>query len=193
MRLASKPESKADKVRSALSMLEGVPQDGYTLGRPDAPATLTMYASLTDLNLGFPRSDLPALLERYVRPGKLKIEMRTVTTPALQTLADDPDAAHLAQIAQAAGLQDRLWDFYVAFGTLYTGTFSSDQEEEALRLAPSIDAKRIAADADSSRVADAIGRADALARKRVSASCRPSTCAARAPCRNCCAWTAPGA
>ena len=61
----------------ARAMLAGIPQDGTSLGDPKAPVVLTEFA---DLQCPFCRdyalNVLPQIIERYVRTGKLRLELR---------------------------------------------------------------------------------------------------------------------
>jgi protein-disulfide isomerase len=83
----------------------GIPQDGLSLGRPDAPLTLVEFA---DLQCPFCRDYsvqvLPQIVDRYVRSGELRLELRV-----LRFLG--PDSATAAAAAAAATQQNRLWQF----------------------------------------------------------------------------------
>src|SRR4051812_43334024 len=58
--------------------LAGLPQHGITLGRSDAPERLAVYADVTSEEFGsFEHDVLPDLLRRYVRPGRMVIQLRT--------------------------------------------------------------------------------------------------------------------
>jgi protein-disulfide isomerase len=83
----------------------GIPQDGSILGRPDAPYTLVEFADLQcPFCAQFDRDVLPAVIERFVRPGKLRIELRPVAFLG-------PDSSTGAAATVAAGEQDRMWQF----------------------------------------------------------------------------------
>ena len=83
----------------------GIPQDGAILGRPEAPYTLVEFADLQcPFCAHFDRDVLPAVIERFVRPGKLRIELRPVAFLG-------PDSATGAAATLAAGEQDRMWQF----------------------------------------------------------------------------------
>jgi protein-disulfide isomerase len=88
----------------------GIPQQGATLGRPTAPVTLVEFADLKcPVCRAYTRSVLPTLVRRYVRGGRLKIELRLQTFVGDQTAPGD--SARAARAALAAGTQGRLWQF----------------------------------------------------------------------------------
>jgi len=90
---------------AARSALQGIPQSGIALGSPDAPVTMVEFA---DLQCPFCReyheNVFPELLKRYVRTGKLRLELRL-----LRFLG--PDSDRLARVAAAAAAQNRMWQF----------------------------------------------------------------------------------
>jgi len=84
------------------SLLEDIPQSANVLGRVDAPITLEYFGDLQcpfcrDFSLGV----LPAIIQRWVRTGTLRVEYR-----ALETATGDPDVFVAQQVAVlAAGKQ----------------------------------------------------------------------------------------
>ncbi|HEY2768804.1 MAG TPA: thioredoxin domain-containing protein, partial [Solirubrobacteraceae bacterium] len=108
---------KSNKARNATvatvsSLLKGIPQSGNTLGNPKAPVTLQYFGDLEcpickDFTLGA----LPALIEEYVRPGKLKIEYLS-----LETATPEPETFRTQQVAAyAAGKQKLAWHYIELF------------------------------------------------------------------------------
>ncbi len=88
----------------ASGLLEGVPQQGTVLGDPDAPFRLVEYADLQcPFCAEFALETLPTLVDEYVRPGRLSIELR-----GLAFLG--PDSVEALQAALAAAEQDRMWN-----------------------------------------------------------------------------------
>jgi protein-disulfide isomerase len=89
----------------ARRLFAGVPQSGTTLGKPRAPSTLLVFADLQcPFCRDFALNALPAVVDRYVRPGKLRVELREIAIVG-------PDSLPAAAWAQAAARQDRLYEF----------------------------------------------------------------------------------
>src|SRR5689334_16398640 len=87
------------------ALFAGVPQSGTTLGNPKAPASLVVFA---DLQCPFCRqydlNAVPTVVQRYVRTGKLRLELREIALIG-------PDSLKGAAWAQAAAQQNRLYQF----------------------------------------------------------------------------------
>jgi protein-disulfide isomerase len=124
----------------------GIPQSGATLGRPGAPVTMVEYV---DLQCPFCREYttgvLPTLVDRYVRTGKLRIELRPVAI-----LGGDSERA--AAAAGAAANENRLWQFTDAFylqqGQENTG-YVTDGFLRRIAAASGVSGARVVAAADS--------------------------------------------
>jgi protein-disulfide isomerase len=94
---------------SAPARFAGIPQQGIALGSPQAPATLIEFADLQCPYCGvYGRDVLPSVVERYVRPGKLRLELNVLTFVG-------EDSVRAGKLAAAAALQDRMWSFSEAF------------------------------------------------------------------------------
>jgi Thioredoxin len=93
-------------------LLDGIPQQGRTLGSPGAPITLQVFVDLEDNDSQrWVLTLLPAIIREFVRPGILKIEYRSYKTNTL-----DPKTFVKQQAAAiAAGAQDKLWNFVDTF------------------------------------------------------------------------------
>ena len=93
------------------SLFAGIPQHGDTLGDPSAPVTLTVYE---DPQCPFCRewnvNTLPAVLDTFVRPGKLKLVYHGIVVIG-------PNSVTGLRAIYAAGGQNKLWTFADA---LYT-------------------------------------------------------------------------
>jgi protein-disulfide isomerase len=87
------------------SLFQGIPQDGTTLGSPKAKVVLTEYADLQcPFCAEYATDVLPRLIEEYVRPGKLRLDLRL-----LRFLGPDSDRG--AQAAHVAADGNRMWQF----------------------------------------------------------------------------------
>jgi protein-disulfide isomerase len=96
-------------VSDTRAMLRGIPQNGTSLGDPKAPLVLTEFADLQCPFCGeYATGVLPQIIERYVRTGKLRLELRL-----RRFLGADSDVAGRA--AQAAATRDRMWNFIDLF------------------------------------------------------------------------------
>src|SRR3954451_893793 len=87
------------------SALKGIPQSGLALGDPKAPVTMVEFADLQcPFCAEYHHNVFPALLDRYVRTGKVRLELRL-----LRFLG--PDSDKLARVALGASAQNRMWQF----------------------------------------------------------------------------------
>jgi protein-disulfide isomerase len=87
------------------TLYAGIPQSGATVGKPDAPLTMVEFV---DLQCPFCRQYttgvLPTIVQKYVRTGKLRIELRP-----LAFIGEDSQRA--AAAAAEAAKENRLWQF----------------------------------------------------------------------------------
>jgi protein-disulfide isomerase len=83
----------------------GIPQSGDVLGKASAPATLVEYIDLQcPVCRQFETDVMPTIIDRYVRPGKLKVIARPVTI-----IGPDSETGRRAMIA--AFKQNRGFNF----------------------------------------------------------------------------------
>jgi protein-disulfide isomerase len=110
---------KYKAVKPLTALLGGIPQDGNTLGSPTAPVTLQYFGDLEcPICKQFSDGALKPLIEKYVRPGKLKIEYKN-----LETATREPETFRTQQIAAlAAGKQQKGW--------YYIELFYKEQQQE---------------------------------------------------------------
>ncbi|WUS98226.1 DsbA family protein [Streptomyces sp. NBC_00708] len=126
--------------------------DKLALGRADAPVVLIEYA---DFKCGycakFARDTEPALVEKYVDQGVLRIEWRN-----FPIFGAESEAA--ARASWAAGRQGRFWEFHraaYAEGAKEKG-FGKDRLKELARQAGVTDLDRFARDADGQAATAAV-------------------------------------
>lgn len=122
-------------------LLDGIPQKGTVLGRPDAPVTLVEYADLQcPYCAEWSHRALPVLVEDYVRTGKLRIEFR-----GLAFLG--PDSERGLRGVLAAGEQQKAWHvldlLYHQQGHENSGWLSDDTLRQVGAALPGVDAERM--------------------------------------------------
>jgi protein-disulfide isomerase len=84
-------------------LFRGIPQRGEELGNPQAQVTVTEFADLQCPFCGeSAREELPGVVSRFVRPGRVKLVFRNLAFLG-------PDSLRGARVVAAAGLQNRLW------------------------------------------------------------------------------------
>jgi len=141
---ATKPGETLPGQVEANERFAGIPQRGIELGNPNAPLTLVEFA---DLQCPFCRQYtqdvMPALVANYVRSGKLKMVFKSVTII-------DQDS-HLAnEMAAAAGLQGKLWQyidiFYANQGEEHSGYITDAFLERIGRAVRGLNVTRAMAD-----------------------------------------------
>jgi protein-disulfide isomerase len=93
----------------ANARFDGIPQKGVALGDPDAPVTLVEFADLQcPFCMRYTIDVMPTLVAKYVKTGKVRMVFRDVAF--LGT-----DSVRAQQMAAAAGLQNKLWEFIDIF------------------------------------------------------------------------------
>lgn len=94
-----------DKVTATerVTMFDGIPQQAAWLGDPGAKVVVEEYADpQCPFCADFATRDLSSVVSDYVRPGKVRMRMRTLAFLG-------PDSVTAARVAIAAGLQNRQW------------------------------------------------------------------------------------
>jgi protein-disulfide isomerase len=141
--------------------VERLPEDRVWLGDPAAPATLIEFADLQcPFCAQYAEDTLPQVIEDYVRPGRLRLELRLLAFLG-------PDSVRGRQVANAAALQNRLWNFTDLFfrnqGEENSGYATDAFLQRLARRTPGLDTDELAADFGSPQ-ANALSRqADRMA------------------------------
>jgi protein-disulfide isomerase len=111
---APPPKSPAANAAAAevISLLQGIPQNGITLGNPNAPVTIQYFGDLEcPVCKRFTLGALAPLIQKYVRTGKVKIEYRS-----MQTATRERETFQTQQVAAlAAGKQNLMWHYMELF------------------------------------------------------------------------------
>ena len=130
-----------------LAEFRGIPQNGTTLGSPNAPVQLIQYIDLQcPVCRQFETTVMPSIVSKYVRSGKVQVVSRPIAFIG-------PDSVSGRLAALAAGKQNHFYDFtqllYANQGTENTGWLNDDFISSAYASIPGLDAKA-AEDARSS-------------------------------------------
>ena len=158
------PPAKGEAAAGAAAtqrLFAGIPPTGTTLGDPKAPATLVVFA---DLQCPFCReydqNVVPTLVQRYVRPGKLRLELREIGLLG-------PDSLKGAAWAQAAARQNRLYQFaglfYANQGSENSG-YVTGEFLAKIASAAGMDVAQARRDAGLPSVRQALARTSEIAR-----------------------------
>jgi protein-disulfide isomerase len=91
------------------TLFSGIPEHNGVLGNPNAPVTVTEFLDLQcPICAEASKQTLPALVDDYVRTGKVKLQARTLHFIG-------PDSVRAARVAAGAERQGHLWPFLEAF------------------------------------------------------------------------------
>ncbi len=148
---------------AANKLLQGIPQQGIELGKPDAPVTMVEIAEPQCPFCGaWSRDEFPGVVSRYVRNGKIRIEYR-----GLSFISSDSNG--MLALAQAAGEQNKLWNA-VELENMNQGAEGSGYADRAYLTAiaeavPGLDVKKAFALMSSSKVTARIAQAKALSER----------------------------
>jgi protein-disulfide isomerase len=158
---ATKPRTPA--VRDVTSILRGIPQQGLTLGDPKAPILLVEFADLQcPYCRQFAATSWPDIVRRYIRTGKVKMELRLTAVLGEQS-------AKANKAVMAAGLQDRMWDasmrFYDVQGQENTGYVTDSFLHGVLGGVHGLDLARAMKARTSAAVRDELGAVYSMQRR----------------------------
>jgi protein-disulfide isomerase len=101
--------SNISDARAVNRLLNGIPQDGLTIGKPGAKVTLLEFGDLQcPFCKGYSEEVLPQVIENQVRGGEAKLEFNNFTIIG-------PQSTPAGAAAIAAGQQGRGWNFIELF------------------------------------------------------------------------------
>lgn len=157
-RSTSANPSPDELAASAVNVVQGLPQSGIYLGSFEAPARLVVFADVTSVRFArFNREVMPELVRRWVRPGKLQLQFQTVEAGSDDEVpGSEADVA--PRVVQAAGIQDKLWQYVGAFAARYVGVIGEGTLDDIAQSVPGLDRAQLAADSESPRVLAAVAR-----------------------------------
>ncbi len=136
------------------AMFKGVPQNGNIAGKSTAPLTLVEFADLKcPVCRQFDVGSMPTIIEKYVKTGKLRIELRLLHFVGEQQNPGDSEQA--ARFAVASAAQNKMWPFAQLFYFNQqdeTTDYVNDSYLTWLGDAVGVDSKQALADSDSKKV-----------------------------------------
>ena len=137
--------------------VHGHAQSDVTLGNPEAKVTIYEFADLQcPFCKQYSQEVFPQLVQKYVKPGKVKMVWRNLTFIG-------PDSVTAARAAAAAGAQNKLWDFQDLFyknqGTENTGYVTDKFIEDIAGQIPGLDVDKLKADMSAPLVEQQLGTA----------------------------------
>lgn len=137
----------------------GIAQRGITLGDPRAPVTMVEFADLQcPYCREYTEKVMPTLVAEYVRSGKVKMVFRSVSII-------DQDSHLAAEMAAAAGLQGKLWEyteiFYANQGEEHSGYVTDAFLEKIGRAVRGLDVDRALADRKLPKIQSQLAEAQA--------------------------------
>lgn len=127
-----------DGADEVTARFKGIPQKAMTLGKDDAPVTLVEFADpQCPFCAEFSNKVFPDLVDKYIKTGDLRMELRLQTF--LDNSTNDADSSETASFAVAMGEQNLAWNFMDLF-YFNQGEESADtvNDDELLKLAGAI-------------------------------------------------------
>ncbi len=134
----------------AAALFKGVPETGLYLGSDSAPVQMVMYIDLQcPVCQNFELTAMPTLVKKYVRPGKVRIEVRPWAFIG-------PDSFRGQRAMLAAAMQNKAYTFaevlYVNQATENTGWLTDQMIAQIAASVPGLDVKQLFAQRDSAEV-----------------------------------------
>jgi protein-disulfide isomerase len=148
-------------------MFRGIPQSHFVLGKPSAPVELTEFIDLQcPACQQFETTELPTLLQKYVRTGKLRIKMEPwsiLDRPGTGVV--DSDRGQKATIAAAA--QNKAFEFsevlYVNQGDEDSNWMNDSMISQIAASVDGLKPAQLVSDANSSATTTLVNAVDSRA------------------------------
>lgn len=158
---ATDPTATVNATAEIQEQLDGIPQEGFTLGDPDAPITITEFGDLQcPACANFANTMMPRIVNDWVRTGKARFQFRHFAF-----LGEDSN--RLAQMALALAEQNRMFDFielvYANHGAENSGYATDDYLRRIAGAIPGVDVEQAMKARDSDTVRDRLSEDQALA------------------------------
>lgn len=150
------PGTALPDAAAVVAVFHGLPQHGLDLGSPSAPTTLVEYLDLQCPWCGvFARDTFPTIVRRFVRPGRVRVEIRP-----LDFLGTD--SARGREALFAAARRNRAFQFaallYAHQGPENSGWLSAELIRAAAASVPGLNGVEVAAAGPSIEAARRIER-----------------------------------
>jgi protein-disulfide isomerase len=146
-------ESSSDDTAAVESALEGIPQEGVFLGEEGAPVVTEFVDLQCPFCAEFSTRAFNDVVEQHVRPGEILYELRVISFLG-------QDSGKAAEMAAAAALQNRLYEFtetfYLNQGEENSGYVTEEFLTEIAEKTPGLDAEQALADRSSPEAEDLI-------------------------------------
>lgn len=157
----SKKKVSKQQTQHNIDLFAGIAQSGITLGNPQAKVTIYEFADLQcPFCQKYTTTVFPQLVNKYVKPGKVKMVWRNLTFIG-------PDSVTAARAAAAAGAQNKLWSFADLFyqnqGTENSGYVTDKFIEKLAGGIQGLDPAKLKADESAPLVEQQLGEAQQLA------------------------------
>src|SRR5262249_1069805 len=154
----SSDDTQIEGADAVLARFRGIAQSGDVVGATNAPVTMSEFGDLQcPYCQHFDIQALPTLIDRYVRPGKVRLEFFGIAILG-------PDSERAARMANAVGLQNHLWEFVDLFYVNQRDENSDYVNDDFLRAVASnvhgVDVDRALADRSSTPVEAALAHAN---------------------------------
>ncbi|MFL5842124.1 MAG: DsbA family protein [Thermoleophilaceae bacterium] len=148
-------------VSAVSSEFAGIPQKGNVLGKPDAPATMMVFADMQcPFCAEFENGAMPTLVQRYVRSGKLKIVFQPIAIIGNDSVLGARSVASAAQ-------QNKMFEYaailYRNQGEENTGYLTQDYVKKIGAATPGLDVAKLTADLKAAPVNKLLNDAQAIA------------------------------
>jgi protein-disulfide isomerase len=144
--------SNLKMVPSINAMLKGVPQQGDTLGNPDAKLTVVEFGDpRCTACMQFSESIFPNVVADYIRTGKIRFQFLGQMFFD-NSYAGTTDSDSLLRLALAAGKQDKFWnvlEIIYANQGVESGGWATDGYMKAVATGAGLDGSKTLADSKS--------------------------------------------
>lgn len=147
-------KTQPSSAQPASTLLTGIPQKGLTLGNAKAPVTIVEFNDMQcPICRDYQSVVFPELVQRYVRTGKVRMEMR------LQSFIG-PDSVTAGRAVAAAAKQNLAWTFAESFyanqGQENSGYVTRDFVKSIATATPGLNHSKLVTDASSPAAAQTL-------------------------------------